>query len=197
MENAVSQLQRIGLKLFVEKSSSFELHELVPVYHRWIQQHAVDGMLIDVADYRHVPTGPGVLLVAHEGNYAMDLGDGRKGLLYYRKQPAAGSLSERLVSLARTVLIAADKLEQEPALADRIRFTGNELQLIANDRLLAPNSEETLVAIRPSMNELLGKLYGETHCEIVREPDPGERFSVDIRAPQPVAVRELLERLET
>ena len=46
MENAVSQLQRIGLKLFVGKSSSFTLRELVPIYHRWIQQHGVEGLLV-------------------------------------------------------------------------------------------------------------------------------------------------------
>jgi hypothetical protein len=196
MENAISQLQRIGIKLFVGKSSSFTLRELVPVYHRWIQQHAIEGLPIDVADYQHVPSGPGVMLVAHEGNYAMDLGGGRTGLLYYRKQPVAGSLSERLTSIARTVLLAAKQLGEEPSLAGRIEFPGNELQLIANDRLLAPNSEETLAAIAPSMNELVGKLFDGAKCEILREQDPGERFSVNIRAPQPVAVAQLLARIE-
>ena len=47
MEDAVSQLQRIGFKLFVAKTSSFALREIVPVYHRWIQQRAVEGLLID------------------------------------------------------------------------------------------------------------------------------------------------------
>jgi hypothetical protein len=136
------------------------------------------------------------MLVAHEGNYAMDLAGGRTGLLYYRKQPAPGSLTERLVSLARTVLLAAQRLEEEPSLAGRIEFLGNEMQLVANDRLLAPNSEETLAAITPSMNELLAMLYGGAKCEIVREADPAERFAVDIRAAQPVAVRDLLLRLE-
>lgn len=196
MENAVSQLQRIGLKLFIDDSSSFALRELVPVYHRWIQQHVVEGVLIDVADYQHVPGGPGVMLIAHEGNYAMDLGGGRRGLLYYRKQPAAGSLGDRLVSLARTVLIAAKLLEEEPSLAGRIRFPGNQLQLVANDRLLAPNSEETLTAIAPSMNGLLAKMYDGAQCEVLREVDTRERFSVRIQAPQPVAVAELLARLE-
>lgn len=104
-------------------------------------------------------------------------------------------MSERLVSVARTVLLAANKLEEEPSLAGRIEFSGNELQLIANDRLLAPNSEATLAAIRPAMNEFLTKLYGEAQCEVVRETDPGERFSLDIRVPQRSKVRELLARL--
>lgn len=194
MENAISQLQRIGLKLFVGKSS-FALRDLVPIYHRWIQQHLVDGLPIDVADYQHVPGGPGVMLVAHEGNYAMDLGEGRTGLLYYRKQPVAGSLGERFVSLARTVLLAAKQLEEEPSLAGRIEFPGNELQLIANDRLLAPNCEDTFAAISPAMNDLLAKLYDGAKCEIQREADPGELFRVSIRAPKPVAVGDLLARL--
>lgn len=196
MENGVSQLQRIGLKLFVGDSSSFALGELVPIYHRWIQQHTVEGTLIDVADYQHVPEGPGIMLVAHEGNYAMDLAGGRTGLLYYRKQPVAGSLVERLASLARTVLLAAKRLEEEPSLAGRIQFPGNELQIVANDRLLAPNSEETLAAFTPALNGFLDKLYDGAKCDIQPEADPRERFAVRVRATEPIALGQLLTRLD-
>jgi hypothetical protein len=99
------------------------------------------------------------------------------------------------VSLARTVLLAAKQLEQEPSLTGRIEFPGNELQLVANDRLLAPNSEETFAAIAPAMNELLAKLYDGAKCEIQREADPSELFRVSIRAPKPVGVGDLLGRL--
>ena len=43
---------------------------------------AADHMLIDVADYGHVPQGPGVVLVAHEANIYLDRLDGRTGLTY-------------------------------------------------------------------------------------------------------------------
>ena len=43
------------------------------MFHRWIQTRAVDGLLIDVADYTHLKDGPQVLLAGHEGNYSMPI----------------------------------------------------------------------------------------------------------------------------
>lgn len=37
--------------------SAFEKESIVKMFHRWIQQAAVPGLLIDVADYLHVPDG--------------------------------------------------------------------------------------------------------------------------------------------
>ncbi len=156
----------------------------------------VDGMLIDVADYEHVPEGPGVVLVAHEGNYSLDRADDRMGLLYYRKQPLDGGLPERLLSLGRIVLRAARLLEEEADLGARLKFRGDELQVIANDRLLAPNDERTMAAFRPALERLLAALYGEESCEMVRVADPRERFTLQVKSSRPVDVRTLLERLD-
>src|SRR4030095_5221476 len=74
MGAAIEALQRIGVKLFAADGSSVQPREFVPIFHRWIQTQAVaNHLLIDVADYAHVPDGPGVLLVAHEGNFSLDL----------------------------------------------------------------------------------------------------------------------------
>jgi hypothetical protein len=195
MGGPLSELQRIGLKLFLADGAAVRPRELVPVFHRWIQQGAVDGLLIDVADYEHVPEGPGAVLVAHEGNYSMDQADGRMGLLYYRKQPLGGALPERLLSLGRIVLRAARLLEEDADLGSRLRFRGDELQVTANDRLLAPNDEQTLAAFRPALEPFLAALYGEERCEIVRVADPRERFILHVKAPRPADVSTLLERL--
>ena len=61
-----------------------------------------DHLLIDVADYEHVPNGPGTVLVSHEANIHLDLADGRPGLLYIRKQPLKGDLRERIRALSAT-----------------------------------------------------------------------------------------------
>ena len=59
---------RIGIKLFLA-NPKVHLEDVVTVFHSWIQQQALAGtLLIDVADYLHVPTGPGIVLVAHEAN---------------------------------------------------------------------------------------------------------------------------------
>ena len=65
-------LHKFGIKFFAADGEGIDILKLSPVYHRWIQQNALEDLLIDVADYSHVPAGPGVMLIAHEGNYALD-----------------------------------------------------------------------------------------------------------------------------
>ena len=168
----------------------------MPIFHRWIQTQAIaDQLLIDVADYSHVPDGPGVMLVAHQGNFSLDLGGGRMGLAYNRKIPAEGALADRLRHLARTVFDACQRLENEPGLAGAIRFRGDELRVLANDRLHAPNRPETLAAFQPALQGLVRTLYGESGCTITPEADPSERFSVHVQAREAPSVGDLLARL--
>ena len=72
MSHTIEDLQRIVVKFHLDDGSPVELDKVIPVFHRWIQTGAVEGLLIDVADYSHVPQGPGVMLIAHEGNYALE-----------------------------------------------------------------------------------------------------------------------------
>ena len=196
MDHAVAELQRIGLKLFIEdeENAAPRPTDFIPVFHDWIQRHAVDGLLIDVADYDHLAEGPGVMLVAHEGNYCIDRRD-RVGLLYSRKHPIEGPLSQRLTSLCQILLKAARLLEDEPQLGGRVKFGGDEIQLIANDRLLAPNTEAALTALRPALAEFLGKLYNGDECQVSRDVDPRERLTLTIKAPQPIPLQTLLDRM--
>ena len=79
-------LQHLNVKIFTSRNA-FDLAEAIPVFQRWIQDSVCEELLIDVADYRHVPGGPGVLLAAHEAHYSLDTG----GLLYNRKAVVEGS----------------------------------------------------------------------------------------------------------
>ena len=91
------------LKFFLDDASEVELEEFIPVFHDWIQTQQIEELLIDVADYRHVPHGPGVVLVAHDAHYAMDLAEGRLGLLYSRRRethPSRGAIRPAPSSIA-------------------------------------------------------------------------------------------------
>ena len=61
-------------------------------------------------DYRHVHDGPDVMLTAHDAHYAMDMADGRMGLLYSRRREthparnAIQSVTERLQSVLQCAL---------------------------------------------------------------------------------------------
>ncbi len=186
---------RLGVKCFVENAASAELLEFIPIFHRWIQTRALDDLLIDVADYSHMHAGPGILLVAHEGNYGLDETGHRRGLVYYSKRELEGSLSERLTTVCKKVLKACERLEREPEMQGRLKFRGDELQVFANDRLLAPNSDETWAVFEPELRVLLSRLYPSAEYSLSREPDPKERFSVTIKASAPVEIGTLLQRL--
>jgi hypothetical protein len=189
-------VQRIGVKVFCEEGSRVALPELIPIFHRWIQERGLDQVLIDVADYSHVPSGPGILLVAYEGIYGLDEGGGRRGLVYYTRADVPGTFDERLRAVLRAVLAGCRKLAAEPELQGRLAFRGDELQLFANDRLRAPNTEATLAAVRPALKGALDRLYPGAACTVVREPDARERFAVTVTVPGAVAIDTLLARLD-
>src|SRR5215813_2771088 len=100
-------LHKFGIKFFAADAGKLDILKLIPVYHRWIQQSVLQDLLIDVADYSHVPAGPGVMLIAHEGNYALDETGHQRGVVYYSKRPLDGALPERFAEVATKALKAA------------------------------------------------------------------------------------------
>jgi hypothetical protein len=150
-------LYKIGIKIFVTNPQAVRLRDFIPVFHGWIQQQKVaDHQLIDVHDYSHVHDGPGILLVAHEGNFSMDQEGGRLGLFYYRKQPLQRELEASLKGALQVALQACKLLESEPKL-DGIKFDTKEVLVIANDRLLAPNDAVARATLEPIITRSLGK----------------------------------------
>jgi hypothetical protein len=189
------ELHRLGIKVAAEGPDALQLDDFIPLFHRWIQQHALDELLIDVADYGHVHQGPGILLVAHEGNYSFDESGGRRGLVYYTKRALPGDLAERLRLICRRVLNAGRLIEEDAAFAGKLRFNGADLEIFANDRLTAPNSDATLKALRPAIEGLISKLHPGVKFDLIREPDAKERFSVRVKIAGSATVPVLLSRL--
>ncbi len=190
-------VQRIALKLFLDEPTGLSPHDVIPVFHRWIQTRAVDGLLIDVADYTHLSSGPLVLLVGHEGRYVLDRGDGRLGLQYVRTQPLDGPLEARLRAAAGMLLRAARRLEEDAAPAGAARFRGGEIDWIANDRLLAPNTPDTLSAVRPAFESFLAALSGGAPWTLTPRRGPGTRFGIHARTPAAASLETLAGRLDS
>jgi hypothetical protein len=162
-------LYKIGVKIFVTNPEAVDLHAFIPVFQGWIQQQKIEGhQLIDVHDYSHVHNGPGILLVAYEGNFSMDEEDGRLGLFYYRKQPLAKELEANLKVVLNTALHACKLLETEPKL-NGIKFKTDEVLVIANDRLLAPNDAATRTMLETVIASTLGAAQLAPQAEDSRE----------------------------
>ena len=185
---------KLQLKIYLTPDSArtLDVETLVPVFHRWIKQRALPELTIDVANYRHVPEGPGVVLIGHGSDYFLDEGEGRPGLLHNRKRPGLPP-AERLADLARRTLHAAALLEKDLALTGKVKFATNELLFRVNDRLAAPNSDATLAALRPELEALCKTLFAGPF-EIVREGGPKELFAVRIKSPASAPLATLLER---
>lgn len=184
-------VQQVNIKFFVENPEAVDLESFLTVFNNWIQSHVTKELLVDVADYRHVYAGPGVVLIGHEANYSLDNAGDRLGLLYNRKADVPGTNHERLRQAVRAALLAAQRLEQEK----KLKFNGQEAQVIINDRLIAPNTQETFSALEPDLKLVFNQLYGEDNYEFERNSDPRERLTINVRAPQKFDVQTLLGSL--
>ena len=167
--------ERIQLKLYADAGGVGDPERFVPIFHDWIRSGLLGEVLVDVARYGHVRHGPAVILVGHLSDYAIDLSEGRPGLLTTRKRGAADD-ADRISNVARHALRAADLLERQ---APGLRFATGELLLRAPDRLHVPNSPETFEAERAGLQRDLAPLFGDV--ELAHEGGPVEPFTVRIR----------------
>ena len=187
--------RRIGLKLFLspDPGAALDLHPFIGIFHGFIRDARVEGLLIDVADYAHVPNGPGVMLIGHEVDYGMDLGEGRAGLLIVRKHYGDMALAEVLEDTLRKTLVAAQALEAEGSVGLSFELDSFELRLI--DRLAAPNTEETFRSIRDEIGAVLDRVFapGKTTLDPLAD-DP--RKPLTLRARIEGCDLDLSERIE-
>jgi len=188
-------LHKFGIKFFAAGGEQIDALKLIPIYHRWIQQDLLQDLLIDVADYSHVPGGPGVMLIAHEGNYALDESGHERGVLYCSKHRLTGELPERLAQVARKALKAAQLMSADAELQGALKLPGNQLQFFANDRLAAPNTDAAYAKLEPALKQFLERLYAGAPYTLEREPEHKERLSVRVQAEGETALETLLDRL--
>ena len=189
------QLQHVNVKLLIQDPDE-ALEPLIPVFHGWIENRAADDeRLIDVADYSHVPAGPGVVLIGHEGNYSVDNTGNRLGVRYNRKAALDGSNQDRLVQATRAALTACGRLEAEPRLGGKFRFNGQDIEIFINDRLVAPNNAATREAFDADFHLFSRKLFRGKEYSISYREDPRSLFTAFVKTARPFSVADLLEAL--
>jgi hypothetical protein len=104
------------------------------------------------------------------------MAEGKLGLAYFRKQPAGTGMESHLAAALQSARQAAALLEKEPAFEGRLRFQNDELLVIANDRLLAPNDAATFTMMKPS----LVKVFGAETKLIHASTNPKDRLTVRV-----------------
>jgi hypothetical protein len=156
------EFQHINVKIFAREGSTVDWPHLIPVFHRWIREQSFPELLIDVADYAHVPEGPGVMVIGHEAHYSVDNRKNRLGLLYNRRAAFDGSNCDRIAQAYEGALAAARKLEQEPEVGGTLRFDERDVEFGVNDRLLAPNNPEITAEFQKEVAAFLQQRFGDS-----------------------------------
>ena len=189
------ELQHVNFKLMLANPDAIDLEPLIPIFHSWIQEQTPGELLLDIADYRHVHAGPGVILIGHEGNYSVDNSENRLGVRYNRKAELDGDNQSRLAQAAAAALTACRRLEDDPRLDGRFRFNGKALEVFVNDRLLAPNLESTREAVDPELRRFLDKLFRGQEYFLSFDKDPRKLLALYVETAQPFAAADLLANL--
>jgi hypothetical protein len=187
---------KLQLKIYARPSGVPAVETFIPVLHRWIKDKVLTGdTLVDVANYAHVPHGPGVVLIGHGADYFLDEGEGRLGLLFNRKRAApAGPLADQLADAFRHAVDAARLLEAEPTLAG-LSFATDEWLFRINDRLHAPSSDETHAAVTPVLQAFCARVFPGATVELTRAGTPRTLFSVRIATRPAPTLAAVLDRL--
>jgi hypothetical protein len=190
------QPYKLQLKIFTDGATGVSPEIFIAVLHNWIKDRVLPELMIDVANYAHVPKGPGVVLIGDACDYFIDETDGRLGLLHNRKRHAP-ALDERLADAFRRTLHAASLLETDATLASlgaKVRFRTNELLFRINDRLAAPNSDATFAEVKPELEALCTKLYAGP-VDLTRAGDAKGLFAVKIVSAAKADLATMLARI--
>ena len=167
----LNSLERYKLTINAEPVAAVSAKAIVPVFHKWIREQSIDDLLIDVADYTHLPSGPNALLVGHEANLAIEASADCVGLCYIRKRNTTGELTKSLASGAKTLLQAARLLESDSdAMRDgKFTFQTDKLIFSPNDRLVAPNTPEIAKALEKILQTFGEQLHGTKAVSITAQ----------------------------
>lgn len=186
-------LQYLNWKIYLENPAEAEPDEWFKVFSTWIPD--APEIFIDVADYKHVPDGPVTLLVGHYVNYSLDATGRSLGLLYDYKHPMDGSDEEKIRASLQGILRVAKRLEEDAGFTHKPKFKAGSLRFIVNSRAAAPNTPQTLEAVKPDLIKVLAKAFGEGGFDLEHLTDPRQRFSVQVTAKGSPVLAEVLKRL--
>ena len=176
-------IERFCLKFFARPGATIDEAIFIDIFHEWIRYKKLGGVLIDVADYRHVPDGPGLMLITHEINFAMDHTDGRFGLFAQRKLGQGDNHPARIVALVQAMATFGALLESDWRVAGKLSLEGGLFHYMSNDRLLAPNTAESFAALQPDLTAAAVTIYPGQNVSIRRlENDPRNPLTIVVEA---------------
>jgi hypothetical protein len=107
---------------------------------------------------------------------------GGPALFYSTRKGLSGGLAERIAQAIAGLLARAQRLAADPDFPRGAAPRCGELEVILNDRLQAPNTDAMDAQVRPALDQVLRRLYGESGIRVEREKDPSRRLSYRVHA---------------
>ena len=190
-----SSVQRIAVKILSDAPATISLDPFLSIFSRWRTDAEDPARWVDLADYAHMPRGPGIVLIGHVCNFSFDLGAPAPGLLYSRKQELYGSNEDRLHSVLRAAAEMSRRLLGEPEFPAGIHVRPGSLEIRFQDRLETPNNDSADRLLRPAVNAVFDRLLGRGAYQARREPDPGKLYGFSIESAAPLTLDSLVARL--
>lgn len=189
-------LEKINVKLFADAPPDFDYDVLLAIFGRWRLEPGEE--IMDLADYAHVDHGPNCLLVSHRWHFGLDLAQGKPSFMLSVRKGLSGSPAERISQALRLLLEKTRRLLSEPDCPGTLKPRCGEIEIVLNDRLAAPNTQETGLQWRPGLDQVLSRLYRSGDLEVLVEQDRARRlgWAVRSRAGASLSLDELLQRLE-
>lgn len=172
---------RIQLKFYINDADTVDIEQFINVFHSWIQQQKItDTMLMDVVDYKHLPDGPGIILIGAQADYGIDK-FGPLGLLYTRKREMADTFEQSLRLALGQAVTAAKLIEADTD----VRFSTTAVDVLLADKLVAPNTDEAFNQFSGDILTVFAATLDNGEMITVERVDNDPRLPLHVRVQLP------------
>ncbi len=172
-----SNLQRIDVKLLLDCPPDPDLDQFLVIFDRWRKADDHPADWVDLADYAHMPGGPGILIAGKRDTFSVNLNPPGLGLLTSVRSGLEGSLEDRFHEALRRAREFNAAVMAEPEFPAEFSVREGAWEIYVNDRLGFPNTDPTDRLVRPAVAAALGVAPGS----LTRDPDSRNRLGYSAR----------------
>ena len=165
-------LQHTNVQFNYDGTPSIDFNKAMEVLQKWVSDQSLEGMLIDVVDYLHVPNGPGLALIGFEGDYYLN----DSGLRYSRKAAIEGDNTAALKQAYAAAVTVCERLETELG----VQFNRKACEVSINDRAIAPNTDETFESLKADLESVFTAELGSAVQLTRTNQDSRKLFAVTV-----------------
>ena len=151
--------------------------ETIVAFHTLIQRQGLGDTLIDVANYLHVTTGPGILLIGHQAFRTVQLEQAKAGIILSGRRMEVSSNTSFLEQHLQALVEFGLALE---AHFGRSLFDATKITIRINDRRFKheENNAQGLLSI---VNDALEAIGLSVKKLSLRDSDPREQRVIDVQ----------------